>query len=249
MKAKIECVEGIVVSEVNYSESSKILNVLTEEYGLIGVLSRGCRNMKSKLRGVSRILILGKFNIYYKRDGLSTLISVDLLDSYKNIVTNLDKISYATYILELIKQVSGQSDKKGLFSILKATLNKMNEGFDEKVLTNIVELKCLDYLGVKPTIDCCAMCGSTKDIITLNSDVGGFLCKSCQTDEFIVKEITLKLIQMFYYVDIDKITKLSIKRENLSEVNRFLGEYYEKYTGIYLKSKKMLEKVTKLVES
>ena len=47
---KIESIEGIILSETNYSESSKILNVLTKEYGLIGVISKGCRNMKSKLR-------------------------------------------------------------------------------------------------------------------------------------------------------------------------------------------------------
>ena len=63
---KIESIDGIVLSETNYSESSKILNVLTEEYGLIGVMSKGCRNIKSKLRGVSRKLIYGTFNIYYK---------------------------------------------------------------------------------------------------------------------------------------------------------------------------------------
>lgn len=43
MGLKIECVEGIVLSETNYSESSKILNVFTREYGLIGILSSGNR--------------------------------------------------------------------------------------------------------------------------------------------------------------------------------------------------------------
>ena len=249
MRTKIKCVEGIVLSEVNYSESSKILNILTREYGLIGVLSRGCRNIKSKLRSVSRNLIYASFHIYYKEEGLSTLISVDLLSSYNHIIMDLNKITYATYILELVKQVSMQSDEEEIFSILKASLQKIDEGFDEAILTNIVELKCLNYLGIRPSIDCCALCGGHTDILTLSSDVGGLLCKNCRTNEFLVKEITLTLIRMFYYVDIDKITKLSIKSENVLEVNRFLQEYYEKYTGIYLKSKKMLEKVTKLVES
>ena len=60
---KIESVEGIVLSETNYSESSKILNVLTKEYGLIGIISKGCRNIKSKLRGVSRKLLYGTIHI------------------------------------------------------------------------------------------------------------------------------------------------------------------------------------------
>ena len=110
MKVAIECVTGIVLNDVNYSESSKILNVLTKEYGLIGIISKGCRNMKSKLRGISRKLIYGNFHIYYKRDGLSTLISVDLINSYSHLVSDLTRVSYATYLLELSEQVVKQSD-------------------------------------------------------------------------------------------------------------------------------------------
>ena len=54
---KIVDTKGIILKEVNYSDSSKILKVLTEEYGLISILSKGCRNLKSKLRGVSRKLL------------------------------------------------------------------------------------------------------------------------------------------------------------------------------------------------
>ena len=55
---KIEEVEGIVLSETNYSESSKILNILTKEYKVIGVISKGCRNIKNKLSKISASFIL-----------------------------------------------------------------------------------------------------------------------------------------------------------------------------------------------
>ena len=61
----IEKVKGIILSETNYSESSKVLNVLTKEHGKIGVISKGCRNLKSKLRSVSMKFTYGYFNIYY----------------------------------------------------------------------------------------------------------------------------------------------------------------------------------------
>lgn len=246
---KIECVEGIVLTDVNYSESSKILNVLTKEYGLIGIISKGCRNMKSKLRGVSRKLVYGKFHIYYKENSLSTLISVDVINSYLNILNNLDNISYASYILELTNQVIKENYDEEIFNIITSSLNKINEGYDPLIITDIVELKYLDYLGVKPNIDSCSICGNNKNIITLSSDYGGFVCSNCYSEGYIVKDITIKLIRMLYYVDISKITKLDIKRENLKEINYFLSEYYDKYTGLYLKSKKMLEKIANFVES
>ena len=77
-------VKGIIISDTNYSESSKILNVLTKEYGLIGIIAKGCRNLKSKLRSVSTKLTYGYFYINYKENTLSTLLEVDVLNDFKN---------------------------------------------------------------------------------------------------------------------------------------------------------------------
>ena len=70
---KLEKVKGIIIKDINYKESSKILHILTREYGNIGVISKGCRNMKSKLRSVSSKLTYGYFYIS-KKDELSILI-------------------------------------------------------------------------------------------------------------------------------------------------------------------------------
>ena len=122
---KIEKFEGIILSETNYSESSKILNVLTDKYGLIGIMSKGCRNIKSKLRGVSRKLVYGTFNVYYKEKGLSTLISIDVINSFSKTVTDLEKISYASFIIDLTYQVVKQNDSEEIYSILKNILLKL----------------------------------------------------------------------------------------------------------------------------
>ena len=114
---KIIDIDGIVLNETNYSESSKILNVLTKDLGLIGVMSKGSRNMKSKLRGVSRKMIYGTFHIYYKENGLSTLIGVDVKNTYNNILTDLSKISYATYLLDLTKQVLRETDDSSIYDL------------------------------------------------------------------------------------------------------------------------------------
>ena len=123
---KIIDVNGIVLSETNYSESSKILNVLTDELGLIGVISKGSRNIKSKLRGVSRKLIYGVFHIYYKEDGLSTLISVDIKNSYNNILSDLARISYSSYLLDLTRQVLKESDDEKTVPGQKTSQDKEN---------------------------------------------------------------------------------------------------------------------------
>lgn len=243
---KIEEVEGIILSETNYSESSKILNILTKEHNIIGVISKGCRNIKSKLRAVSRKLVYGKFHIYYKENGLSTLISVDIMNSFHHILTDLKTISYASYIIDLVLQVSKQNEEDNLFSLLKATLLKIEEGYHAHILMSIVELKLLDYLGVKPMIDGCSLCGSNKNIVTISSSKGGYICANCYTDEGMVSDKTIQLVRMFYYVDLEKITKLEVSSHVLKEINLFLEDYYDRYTGLFLKSKKFLKELEKI---
>ena len=242
----MESFEGIILSETNYSESSKILNVLTLEHGLIGIMSKGCRNMKSKLRGVSRKLIYGTFHVYYKENGVSTLIGVDLISSFSKTLMDLEKISYASFMIDLVMQVVKQNDDKEIFNLLKSSLLKLEDGFSPIVLTNILELKLLNYLGVAPCIDCCSLCGSDRAIVSLSSDDGGYVCKSCYSNQILSDEKTIKMIRLYYYVDIDNIKRLDVSNEITKEISRFLDDYYDRYTGLYIKSKDFIKRVNQL---
>ena len=243
---KIESIDGIILSETNYSESSKILNIITKEHGLIGVMSKGCRNMKSKLRGISRKLIYGTVHIYYKEKGLSTLIGMDVKNSFSKTIMDLEKISYASFIIDLTQQVVKQNDSEDIFDLLKYTLIKIEEGLNPEALTNILELKYLDYLGVSPSLDSCAHCGNTKEIVTLSPSAGGYICKNCYQNDKLVSEKTIKMIRMYYYVDIKNITKLEVKREITKEISEFLEDYYDRFTGLYIKSKDFIKKINQI---
>ena len=48
---------------------------------------------------------------------------------------------------------------------------------------------------------------------------------------------------MYYYVDIKSISKLKISDKVKNEINHFLNVYYDRYTGLYLKSKDFLKKL------
>lgn len=240
---KIEKVKGIIIKDINYKESSKVLHILTKEYGMIGVISKGCRSIKSKLRSVSLKLTYGYFYISYKKDGLSVLIDVDIIDELKNIKTDFSRIGYLAYLVDLTNQVVKETNNYDLFDIMESAIMKINDLFDPMIITNIVELKFLEYLGVKPILDCCSICGSKNEIMTISSDSGGYVCKDCYTNEYVTDIKTIKLLRMFYYVDISKIKELNILDKNKYEINKFLEGYYERYTGLYLKSKDFLKSI------
>ncbi len=242
----MEEVEGVIVSAINYSETSKILNIITKEHGLIGVIAKGARNMKSPFRSFTDKLTYANFMIYYKEDKLSTLTEVNIINSFKSIKKDINKISYAAYLLELAEGVIKQNNDKNIYDLLISTLLKIEEDFDPLVLMNILELKYLYYLGVMPIIDECALCGRKTGIVTLSSYRGGYVCSHCYTNEIIVSDKTIKLIRMFYYVDITKISKLDISSKSKMEINKFLDDYYDRYTGLYLKSKNFIKNLQKI---
>ncbi len=235
-------IEGIVVSEYPFEEASKIIKVFTRE-GIISVVAKGAKKIKSPFFSVTSKLSYGVFNINYKENSLSNLLDVDILDDYRNIKKDITRISYATHITELAIKVYTHESNPDIFNLYIDSLNKIKDGFDPQAISDILKLKLLDYLGIRPIIDKCVECGSTKDIATISSYYGGYICKNCLRNEKLVSTKTISLIRMLYYVDISKINKLDISETIKREIEEFIDDYYDRYSGIYLKSKIFLEPV------
>ena len=238
-------IRGIVVSEVPYKDSSRVLNILCEE-GVIGVISKGCKRINSPLRVISNKLTLGEYVIYYNESKLSTLKEGSILDNFNNIKNDLNKISHATYITDLVNQVMKQNADPTVFSLYLSALKKIDEGINETVVMNILEIKLLDYLGVGINLNGCAKCGSTREIVTIDPDVGGYICKNCYTNEIIYDERVRKMLRMYYLVEIDSIKELKIKDYVIDSINKFLSVYYDRYTGLYIRSKEFLDRNIKI---
>lgn len=237
---KIISVEGFILSNINYKESSKILNIFTKEYGIIGVISKGCKTPKCKLKNISENFTYANFHIYFNEGKLSTLIDADPINYLLNIRKDIIKLSFLTYLSELTKEVFKESNNNEIYNLFINAILKIENDFNPKVITNILELKYLYYIGVGLNLDECVVCGR-KSILTLSFYKGGYICGICRTNERIYDEKVLKMLKLYYYVDIGKISELSINEKIINEVDNILTEYYSHYTGLYLKSKKFLE--------
>ena len=236
-------IEGVVISETPYKDNSKILNILTKD-GIIGLISKGCKNLKSPLRLISSKLVYAEFTIYYNESSLSTLKEGSIINNFSYIRTEPSLIPYSVhiYITDLVRQVVKQTEINNIYDLYISTIKKIEDGLNPIVMMNILEIKLLDYLGCPIELNACAKCGSNKNIITIDPDVGGYICKNCYTHEIIYDEKTRKMLRMYYLVDIDTIKELKIKDYVVDNINNFLTMYYDRYTGIYIHTKKFLDK-------
>ena len=234
-------IEGIIIKEIPYGETSKIIHVYTKD-GVVGIMCKGAKTLKSPFRATTLKFTYGRFNIYYKENKLSTLTSVDIINPLSALKNDIILLSYLNYLTELTEQVIKQSTEN-IYQDFITTILKINDGLDPIIMCNILEIKFLDYLGVGLNLDACIGCGSTTDIITIDGDRGGYICQKCFQNEIIVEPKTIELLRMYYYVEIKSISKLRISEKIRDEINRFLDTYYDRYTGLYLKSKNFLKKL------
>lgn len=128
--SKIIKTEAVVLSKLNYGDSSSIVSLFTKEYGKISAMLKGGRNPKSKLS-----LVVDPINyleiIFYNNPSrdLQILSSADIKAYFHKIKEDLDKLKYAHSVIELIKNLSVEHEvNKKLFSGIIRILELMEEG-------------------------------------------------------------------------------------------------------------------------
>jgi len=238
-------VEGFVISETPYGETSKIINLLTKK-GIKGILCKGAKSLKSPNRSITMKFSYGKYIIYDKKDKTSILKEGTVIDDFYHIKNDIILIGYMTYMSELVYQVVKQNVSEIVYEIFISALKKIDEGMNPMIICNIFEIKMLDYLGVGINLDCCNGCGSNKNIVTISADIGGYICSYCYKGEYIYDAKTIKMIRMYKLVNIDSISDIKVNENISREINRFLNVYYDRFTGLYLKSKKFLQDLTEM---
>ena len=242
----IKKIEGIVLTETPYGDNSKIINIITPDKGLIGIMCKGVKSLRNPLRTKTERFTYAYYHLEYKENKLSKLIDVDIIDNFKNIKKDIELISYATYITELTYQIYKQNNDENIFELYKNSLIKINNNLNPLIITNILELKYLDFLGVGLNLYGCIKCGNKSNIVTIDPDAGGYICNNCYTNQRILNKKTIIMIRRYYLIDINSISKINISENIAEEINYFLNRYYERYTGLYLKSKDFLKKLNNI---
>ncbi|RSD22746.1 DNA repair protein RecO [Mesobacillus subterraneus] len=238
--------EGIVIRTTDYGETNKIVTLFTREFGKVGVMARGAKKPNSRLSAVTQLFTYGHY-LFQASTGLGSLQQGEMMSSLRAIREDIFLTAHASYIVDLTDKVT--EDRKSnpfLFELLLQTLNYLNEGYDMEILTHIYEMKMLNVQGLYPVLDRCTNCGSTEGDFNFSIREGGLLCHRCfETDPYRIKTSpgTVRLLRLFYLLDLNRLGNISVKPETKAELNKVIRAYYDEYSGLYLKTRKFLDQM------
>ncbi|WP_053364715.1 DNA repair protein RecO [Bacillus sp. FJAT-27251] len=242
----LEKCEGIVIRTTDYAETNKIVTLYTLEWGKVGVMARGAKKPNSRLAAITQPFTYGQFLIQRGR-GLGSLQQGEIIYSMRSMREDIFLTAYASYIIDLTdKSTEEKKPNPYLFQLLLQTLQYLDEGYDQDILMHIYEMKMLNVLGLYPILDHCANCGRTEGTFSFSVREGGLLCQNCLEKDpyhFKVSQASIRLMRLFYLLDLSRLGSISVKNETKAELKKMITAYYEEYSGLHLKTKRFLDQL------
>ncbi|PJA99258.1 MAG: DNA repair protein RecO [Ignavibacteriales bacterium CG_4_9_14_3_um_filter_30_11] len=229
---KIIKTKAIILKKQNYSDTSLIVSLYTEEEGRLSAIAKGARKSKSNVGTVLDPLNLVDIILYYKKNREVQLISsADLISNYTAVKGDLCKLKYAYSSIELIQNLTGEDEKDSkLFKGLVRILDLFNNSDDlASVIFCRFFLFIIKELGYQFSFKKCSIC-NREDIgneeLAFNFELG-LICSNCKAGHLTTSEISQELFNFFVCLRNNK--KISNNAEFLSSKALYFMETYLKY--------------------
>lgn len=222
--------EGIVLKEIKFKETSKILNIYTKKYGKISAIARGAYKPKSQLIANTQSFSYNEYqlqrgkNFHYITQGY-------IIDSFYSIRERMERVIYGYYLLELMeKSVPEEEENEKMFLLLEKGLRilaSLEKDFVKFILA--YELKFVSFLGYKPYIEKCVICGNTNTSNVKFSIInGGIICEGCSVMEPYGQNINKQMyesIKILLYTPLDKVVDINIPDNIVFKAHKILTKY------------------------
>lgn len=229
-------VSGVIIAENNMGDYDKMVTLLTPNLGKISCSARGARRSKSLLLSGTQFLCFGEYQLFKSSDTYR-INSCETIEMFYNIRTDLDKLTYASYITKIINDVT--TENQNSYNTLKLFLNTLyaisetDKSLD--LITSVFKLRLLKILGFAPNTKSCVSCKTEENLTHFSIRDNGFKCEACSkqdTGAIQMKEPTLNAIKYIMIADPKKIFGFSLSDDCMKELelisNIYLNEKLEK---------------------
>ena len=223
-----ERTEAVVLRGVDFSESSRIVTLLSPDRGRLVCMAKGARRPRSPLAGM-----LDTFNrlevVYYWKDSraVQQLGDTTLLNGYAGVKSDLDKATYAGFPLELVYKTAHENEPSHeLYAALVSGLESL-ERWEGDVRTHCCwqVFWLLSAAGFEPAVEACGVCGGALSGTPGFNYGVGVTCGSCESDHRISAESHAALRELARGVE--ACPALTVDREVFDSLWRFAERQLE----------------------
>lgn len=167
----------------------------------------------------------------YKGSNTYHINSVEPIEVFYNIRTDLDKLKYAVHINKIIQDVTHEN--QNCYQILQLLLNTLytisetDKNLD--LVLSVFKMRLLCILGFTPKINECINCKQKESLNYFSLQDNGFKCEACsKQDTSCIKmsESTQNAIKYTITAPAKKLYSFSIKDESLEEFKLITKLYF-----------------------
>jgi DNA repair protein RecO (recombination protein O) len=199
--SKIVKTEAIVLSKLNYSDTSKIAHFYTKDFGKISGILKGGRNKNSKIGGMVDPLNILEIVFYQKENREIQIVSnAELIAFHPLIREDFDRMKFSYAIIELVNFLTIESEVNfRLFNGIKKILQNMNSsGENPSILYLRFFVFIMHESGFELQLKVCTECNNeikSSDINGFNYEKG-ILCSECSKDHLISVKLSRELFDL-----------------------------------------------------
>lgn len=236
----ISNITGFVLREFKYKESSKIIDVFTQELGKISIMAKGVLKGKNTNLSSTQRFVKANFNLYKSSNDFYGIKEASLIQSYSKSNKSFDIILYKVAICDLLLRTIDQTQNEIVFNLLDSSFEAFEKSSKNRINIFLAFLlKYISFSGFKPNLGFCGSCGKKiegKDIY-FSKELSSVVCQDCKLkvkdkiyltkDEFIYLKKLLytssrEVEEISEKIDVEKIGTLIINfcLENL-EIKKF----------------------------
>lgn len=117
---------AIVLRRTNFGEADRILKIITP-LGQRSVMAKGVRREKSKLAGGIELFGISDIVIQTGKGNIGTLTSARLIEFYRHILEDYDRLQFGYEAINLISRASELIDEPEWFAVLGDVYKGLNE--------------------------------------------------------------------------------------------------------------------------
>lgn len=223
---------GIVLREVQYKESDKLLTVLAEGQGKLTVKARGCRRKNSPLAAGSQLLVYSEMTCF-EYQGRWTLQEAATLQEFRGVREDLTRLALGSYFAEVCEAVAVEDeDNQPLLSLLLNSLYAMDK-LDKplELIRAAFDLRCMEVAGYAPLLDACAVCGVAQpEEPRLNLQAGVLHCRRCREEvgegeSLSLTPAMLSAARHIVYGDPKRLFSFALEEEPLARLAALASAY------------------------